>query len=320
MPLREIGSMRLKLENNGGLAQTELTERLIMSKNSVALIPLLFLAAFGALLPQKQNVGQQTNTQQQTTGQSADKASTKPAGIPRLEFDVASIKPGNPKDQDSFIKADPGGETYRAVNADVRLMIQLMWKLHDNQIVGAPDWVAKDLWDVEAKADGPHNIDDLHTMYQNMIIDRFKMQFHWDSRDLPMFALLIDKSGPKMTVNTDPEPFNFPFQGVAFGKFQAKHCDLRYFTWFISQFPWVGRPVVDETGLDKSKFYDFTLAFDLGSELPPEVAARGNLPPAPGPDFFVAIREQLGLRLESKKGPVPVMVIDHIEKPTSSDN
>jgi uncharacterized protein (TIGR03435 family) len=292
-------------------------------KTSAALIPVFLLAAFGALHPQRQNTDpqtateQQTNAQQQTSQQNADNSATKSGATPRLEFEVASIKPSDPNEQGGGIKADPGGETYHAQNAPVRLMIQLMWKLNDAQIVGAPDWVNKDRWDVEAKADGPHNLDDLHTMYQNMIIDRFKMQFHWDTRDLPMFALVVDKSGPKMTVNTDPEPFNFPMQGVGFGQFQAKHCDLRYFTWFISQFPWVGRPVVDETGLDKGKFYDFTLAFE--PELPDGVD-RSRLPPAPGPDFFTAIREQLGLRLESKKGPVPVMVIDHIEKPSESDS
>jgi len=216
------------------------------------------------------------------------------------------------------MKADPGGQTIRALNVPVQLMIESQWRINAAQIVGAPDWAGKDLWDVEAKADGPHNIEDLHIMYQNLMIDRFKMQFHWDTRDLPMFALLLDKSGVKMTENSGPETFDIRAQMVAFGKLQGKRCDLKYFTWIISLFPWIGRPVVDETGLDKSKFYDFTLLF--APEVPAEIAARGNLPPAPGPDFFTAIREQLGLRLEARKGPVPVMVIDHIEKPSSSDN
>lgn len=265
-----------------------------MLKVSGALVASLFLAGFCGL-QQLQTQTHQSSTQQQS-------AQPNSAATPRLEFEVAVIKPSPPNEQAGGIKADPGGQTYHAQAAPVQLMIQLMWKLHPSQIVGAPDWLNKDLWDVTAKADTSHNLDDLHTMYQNMIIDRFKMKFHWDTRDMSMYALVQDKGGEKMKLNSDPEPFNFPFQPVAFGKFEAKHCDMRYFTWTISGFPWIGRPVVDQTGLDKSNSYDFTLAFDLGSELPPEVAARGNLPPAPGPDFFVAIREQLGLRLESTKG------------------
>ena len=259
----------------------------------------------------------QPQTQQASAQQSAQPNS---AATQRLEFEVAVIKPSPPNEQPGGIKADPGGQTYRAQGVPVQLMIQLMWKLHPSQIVGAPDWLNKDLWDVMAKADTSHNLEDLHTMYQNMIIDRFKMKFHWDERDMPMYALVQDKGGEKMKLNPDPEPFNFPIQGTAFGKLEGKHCDMRYLTWFMSGMPWVGKPVVDQTGLDKSTSYDFTLAYDLGSELPPEVAARGNLPPAPGPDFFIAIREQLGLRLEATKGSVPVMVIDHIEKPSEADN
>jgi uncharacterized protein (TIGR03435 family) len=236
----------------------------------------------------------------------------------RLEFEVAVIKPSAPNTQGGGMKADPGGQTIHALNVPVQLMIESQWRINGAQIVGAPDWASKDLWNVEAKAEGPHNIEDLHVMYQNLMIDRFKMQFHWDTRDLPMFALLLDKSGLKMTENSGPETFDIRAQMVAFGKLQGKRCDLKYFTWIISLFPWINRPVVDETGLDKSKFYDFTLLF--APEVPAEIAAPGNLPAAPGPDFFTAIREQLGLRLEARKGPVPVMVVDHIEKPSSSDN
>ena len=267
-----------------------------MLKSSAALLPAILLAAFGAHDQHQQ---------------------TKSNGTSRLEFEVASIKPSNPNEAGNGIKADPGGETMHAENATVRLMIRSMWKLNDEQIVGAPDWVNNDLWSVQAKADGPHNLDDLHTMYQNMVIDRFKMKFHWGRRDLPMFALVADKSGPKITVSSDPGPCRVLPLPVLAGKFQAKHCDLQYFTWIISQFPWIARPVVDETGLDKANSYDFNLAFE------PEVSDnvdRSTLPPSPGPNFFTAIREQLGLRLESKKGPVPAMVIDHIERPNASDN
>jgi uncharacterized protein (TIGR03435 family) len=298
-----------------------------MLKTSAALISVFLLATFGAIrgeqngnqqASRQQQAAQQESASQQSAQQKAGDASANSSAAPRLEFEVASIKPGNPNSDDNFIKAMPGGQTYQAVSVSVRLMIRLMWKLNDARLVEAPDWVNKDLWDVQAKADKPRSLDDLHTMYQNMIIDRFKMKFHWDTRDMSMYALVQDKSGEKMKLNTDPEPFDFPLRMTAFGRLEAKHCDMRYFTYSISGMPWIGRPVVDRTGLDKSAFYDFTLLF--APEVPAEVAARGNLPSAPGPDFFTAIREQLGLRLEAKKGPVPVMVIDSIQKPSEADN
>jgi uncharacterized protein (TIGR03435 family) len=298
-------------------------ERLVMTKASSALISIFVLAAFGAIHQQQQAANQQSTAQQQqttqqhTSQQSADGSAAKPAATPRLEFDVAEIKPADPKEQGGGIKADPGGQTYHAQGAPVQLMIQLMWKLNPSQIVGGPDWLKKDLWDVEAKADHSYSLDDLHAMFQNMIIDRFNMKFHWDTRDLPMYALTVEKSGAKLKENSSPETFNIPIQFSGFLTLKATHCDLKYFTWSISQFPWVGRPVVDQTGLDKSKFYDFTLAFE--PELPAGVD-RSRLPAqADGPDFFTAIREQLGLQLEAKKGPVPVMVIDSIAKPSESD-
>jgi uncharacterized protein (TIGR03435 family) len=294
-----------------------------MLRSSGIFLSLVFLAAVTAFPQNQQSANPQAANQQQTAQQppaqqKADSSSASSPAAPRLEFEVAMIKPSAPNEPGGGIKADPGGQTYHAQNVTVQLMIQLMWKLNASQIVDGPKWLNQDLWDVEAKADHSYNLDDLHTMYQNMILDRFKMKFHWDTRDLPMYALVQDKAGEKMKLNTDPEPFNFPIQGTGFGRLEAKHCDMKYFTWFMSGMPWIGRPVVDQTGLDKSTSYDFTLLF--APEVPAEIAARGNLPPAPGPDFFTAIREQLGLQLEAKKGPVPVMVIDHIEKASEADN
>jgi len=272
------------------------------------LVAAVFLAVLGGQEAPKAPP-QQFSTQQQS-------ARPNSGASPRLEFEVAVIKPAAPTPFSGAIIADPGGQTYEAHAASIQQMIRLMWKLHNTQIVGGPDWVSKDLWDVQAKADRPHSLDDLHAMYQNMVIDRFKMKFHWDTRDLPMYALVQDKSGEKMKLDTATEQFNIPIQGTSLGNLQVTHCDMKYFAWFISGRPWVDRPVVDETGLDKSTFYDFTLVF----QIPLEIAERANLPQGSGPDFFTAIREQLGLRLEAKRGPVPVMVIDHIEKPSEADN
>jgi uncharacterized protein (TIGR03435 family) len=235
---------------------------------------------------------------------------------PRLEFDVASVKPSKPGADGGGIKPLPGGQTYMATNVPVKLMIKLMFHLNDREISGGPGWLDTDLYDVEAKADRPRNIDELHVMFQNLLVDRFKLQYHKETRILPAYELAVDKSGAKLTENKSPEQFDIPIRGTGFGKLEATHCSMSYLSWILSQR--LDRPVIDQTGL--TQFYDFKLEWT--PELPPGLAARpdvaANLPPTNGPDIFTAVREQLGLKMESHKGPVEVMIIDHVERPSEN--
>jgi len=235
---------------------------------------------------------------------------------PRLEFEVASIKPSNPNADGGIIKPLPGGQSYAATNVPVKLMIKLMFHLSDRQISGGPGWIETDPYDVEAKADGPHAIDELHVMFQNLLIDRFKLQFHKEMRTLPAYELVVDRSGPKLTENHTPEHFDIPVTRSGFGKLEATHCSMSYFSWLLSQ--GLDRPVIDQTGL--RQFYDFKL--EWAPEPPPGLAGRpdaaANLPSTNGPDIFTALREQLGLKLDSHKGPVEVMVIDHVDRPSEN--
>ncbi len=228
---------------------------------------------------------------------------------------MASIKPSKPGTQGGGIKPLPGGQTYVATGVPVRLMILLMYHLNDSQLSGSPGWLTTDLYDVDAKADGPHTIDELHTMFQHLLEDLFKLQFHKETKTPPAYELVVDKSGPKVTENHSPEHIDIPVQGRGFGNVKATHCSMSYFSWIISQN--LRKPVIDQTGLNG--FYDFKLEWT--PELPPGAAERAaqagiTIPTASRPDIFTAVREQLGLRLDSRKGPVEVMVIDHIEKPS----
>ncbi|HEV3219126.1 MAG TPA: TIGR03435 family protein [Candidatus Acidoferrales bacterium] len=235
----------------------------------------------------------------------------------RLTFDIASIKPSKPGGAGGGIKAMPGGEEYVAQNAPVILMISLMFKVPIRQISGAPDWVNNDLYEVDAKADHPYNIDDLHTMFQNLLVDEFKMQFHKETREGPVYALTVDKSGLKMKVNDTPQDFEIPIKASPDGVFTGKRVPMQYLCWWLSQNALRAnpRPVIDLTGLDK--LYDFQLTFL--PELPPNFPTE-NLPPGflDRPSIFDALRVQLGLKLEPQKGPVEYFVIDHIEKPAAN--
>ena len=237
------------------------------------------------------------------------------AAAPRLEFEVASVKPSKPDALGGGIKPTPSGQGYIATNVPVKLMILLMYHLNNRQVSGGPAWLNTDLYDIEAKADGPHNVDDLHTMFQNLLADRFNLKFHKETRVLPAYELVVDKSGPKLTENPSPESFDIPIRPTGRGKLEATHCSMSYFAWNLSLR--LDQPVLDQTGL--GKFYDFKLEWT--PEPPPGAGFAGgdaNPPPASGPDLFTALREELGLKLESHKGPVEIMVIDHIEKPSEN--
>ena len=233
----------------------------------------------------------------------------------RLTFDVVSIHPSNRNTLDGGIKPIPGNHGYTAQNFPVRLMIALMYKIPLRQVEGEPDWLDTERFDVEARADGHHSVDDLHTMYQNLLADRFGLRFHHDSREGNIYALTVDPSGLKLKPNTSPEDDKIPVNGPP-SRVTGVRVPMVYFTWFLSQaLQNDGRPVVDQTGLTGN--YDFTLSYR--PILPPDAPAD-TLPPEARdlPTLFDALRTQLGLRLTATRGPVDHLVIDHIEKP--SDN
>jgi uncharacterized protein (TIGR03435 family) len=233
----------------------------------------------------------------------------------RLTFEVSSIKPSRPGALNGVIKALPGGQEYTSRNVPVKLIISLMYKVPMRQIEGGPDWLGTDGYDIEAKADHPYSLDDLHVMFQNLLADEFKLRFHKEIREGPVYALVLNKSGSKMKVNEGAQDFSIPISAGKDGVIIGTRVPMQYFSWWLGQvLQRDGRPVIDKTGLDKN--YDFTLAFA------PEPAANApneNIPATPErPNLFDALRDQLGVRLEPQKGPVEYYVIDGAERPAAN--
>jgi uncharacterized protein (TIGR03435 family) len=234
----------------------------------------------------------------------------------RLTFDVALIRPSAPGGRGGGIKPLPGGNGYLVQNFPVKAMISLMYRVPGRQITGGPDWLNNQGYDIEAKADRAYNIDDLHVMFQNLLADRFNLKFHKEVKEGPVYALVLDKSGPNMKVNDSPQDFKIPILPGPDNAFVGTRVPMQYFCYFLGQqrLPeeW---PVINKTGLDKN--YDFTLSFmpDLPPDFPKE-----NLPPGvlDRPSLPDALREQLGLKLQPEKGPVEYYVIDHVEKPSEN--
>ena len=234
---------------------------------------------------------------------------------PRLTFDVVSIHPANPDAVGGMIKPIPGDHGYTAQNFPVRLMIALMYKIPLRQVEGGPGWLDTERFDIEARADAPRSVDDLHTMYQNLLVDRFGLRFHHDVREGNIYALTIDPSGLKLKPNTSAENDKIPVNGPP-SHITATRMPMVYMTWWLSQILQDdSRPVVNETGLTGN--YDFTLSYR--PILPPDAPADALPPEARDlPTIFEALPAQLGLRLTATRGPVDHLVIDHIEKPTAN--
>jgi uncharacterized protein (TIGR03435 family) len=244
-----------------------------------------------------------------------------PAKIsPDLRFEVASLKPSDGTAQGGGIRPAPGGQRYQATNCPIKLMIQVAYRVKAEQIVGGPGWLDTDRYDMEAKAEKASNGDELHVMLINLLVDRLQLKFHREKKDMAMYALTVDKSGPKLTPHEaasagDPwiDQTQEKFLHI---KMKATCAPLDYFAFRLSQL--MDRPVVDLTNLHGG--YDFELAYTR--ELPPGFPEGGKVngedPDTSGASIYEAVKQQLGLELKAQKGPVEVIVIDHAEKPTGN--
>ncbi len=235
-------------------------------------------------------------------------------------FEVATIKPSDPARPGQIVTLR--GVEVITTNTTVHDLINLAYWLHPKQVTGGPAWTESEKFDMAGKPDAPGqpNVDQMKMMIQKLLADRFQLKFHFEKRDLPVYAVRIAKTGAKI-IRSQDDPKGIP--GWNFGR-TASGTTLTFRNSPMSQVTAMlqnslDKPVVDQSGL--SERYDFTLTFTLD----PAQAARLGGPPTPAadnpdaaPDVFTAFQQQLGLKLESTKAPVDVMVIDKVEKPSEN--
>ena len=249
---------------------------------------------------------------------------------PRQSFEVASVKPNKSGETTSFLQGRPGGN-FAVGNMTLRGLIMFAYGIQGFQLVGAPDWVATERFDITAKAAAdvpPTPIGQTSPealMLRSLLEDRFRLSAHRETRDLPIYALVLARAdrrlGPRLRQTTSdycarllagagkagdtPIPPGGPVCGMRPGgtrnEITAGAIPMNEFARFLNVN--VGRTVVDRTGL--TGVWDFDLKWS-----PPNA-------PNPDPDrpsIFTALQEQLGLRLDATTGPVEVLVIDRVER------
>jgi uncharacterized protein (TIGR03435 family) len=232
-------------------------------------------------------------------------------------FEVASIKPTNPGERGGGIRMQ--GRQFTATNLSVSNLILIAYGIHPRQLIGAPDWIEKDRYDILGKPDveGQPNNRQMRALFQKLLADHFRMKFHHEKREFSVYTIVVAKNGAKLTASEeDPkrDPLMF-FYGP--GKVVAKNATITDFAELL-QGGVLDRPVVDRTGL--AGRYDFGLIYRPDQPL---AGDRGDKSPAPSDqdalqDIYGAVQQQLGLRLEATKTPVDVIVVDHLEKPSEN--
>lgn len=249
-------------------------------------------------------------------------AQSRAEAVVRPKFEVASIKPNNTNDP-LYYKSYSNRFTAR--NMTAKLLMLLAWQVGNSQLSGGTGWFSSEGFDFEATTDRPVTWGQMRLMFQSLLADRFKLTFHRQIKEASIYALVQGKSGLSIKLSPDQTPWtgDHPDEpgttganmDIRVGSLTGDSVPLAMFVNFLSG--QVGRPVVNKTG--------FTGRYAIELHWTPDTAPAppdaGDPQPQPDPSaasLFTAIQEQLGLRLESAKGPVEVLVIDHIEKPSEN--
>jgi uncharacterized protein (TIGR03435 family) len=214
-------------------------------------------------------------------------------------------------------------------NVSLKMLIQTAYDLRGldagQRISGGPGWLDSNKYDVEAKAADPVSEAELKRMLQSLLAERFQLALHRETREMPGYALVVSKGGPRLKeAKAEEERKELWQQGG--GPLTGQAASMQQLAQVLAGR--LGRPVSDGTGL--TGVYDFTLTWTPDeseqaglqtalANLPPEIAAQlSRNRDLNGPSLFTAIQEQLGLKLEPQKKPVEVLVVDHAEQPSAN--
>jgi uncharacterized protein (TIGR03435 family) len=254
------------------------------------------------------------------------------------QFEVASVKPAAPDQRGMFVRNLPGGRV-NVNNMTLKEMIVIAWHIQPFQISGGPSWMDAARYDISAKSETTPKDGEISLMIQALLKDRFQLTLHQETKELPVYALVLKKEGklgPGLTESkegsctpidmTKPPPPPEPGKPRKLGcggmmmsprQITASAASISSLAPSLSRM--LGRTVIDKTGLTGK--YDIVLQWTPDESQ--AIRPGPDAPPAPpsdsaAPSIFTALQEQLGLKLESQKGPVQIFVIDRAEKPSEN--
>jgi uncharacterized protein (TIGR03435 family) len=228
--------------------------------------------------------------------------------IATLAFEVASVKRAPPvppgRGFSSSMKLDPGRLT--CTNVSLKKLIINMYDVKDYQISG-PDWIDSELFDIVATMPRDTTGDEVIRMVKTLLAERFHLAMHQEMKEMPVYGLVVGKSGPKLK----EVEFGRGSNNMRPGKFSAERTPMANFASFLSR--QMERPVIDMTGL--KGFYSFELEWTPEESAAPKPMEGGAIVDSTvGPSLAAALQQQLGLRLESRRAPVEILVIDRADR------
>jgi uncharacterized protein (TIGR03435 family) len=235
----------------------------------------------------------------------AAQAQQQPAA--RAEFEVVSVKPGDPASMGSSWGTPPGRVVMR--NVTLKFLVMDTYRLNEYQLDGGPKWIDSAKFNVDAKLPAGAPQSQIPLMMQVMLADRFKLEVHRETKTRPEYELVVAKGGPKLQAAREGEPNpGSSSTSEGGGQIQIGGNGVTIPSLIGRLTGYAGAPILDRTGLAGQ--YTFTLKFAPLLE----TSVQDESLPA----IFAAVQQQLGLKLEAIKGPVEVLVIDRAEMPTAN--
>jgi uncharacterized protein (TIGR03435 family) len=232
-------------------------------------------------------------------------------------FEAASIKISHASGTGSGMSRYPN--RIKIINSTLKFCVQMAWNVKDFQVAGGGGWTDADRYDIDAVAAEAFKKDEYQEMLRSMLAERFGLVVHSETQDRQGYALIVARNGPKLPPPTDDPDVMFGGTPSGNRTLKARNVTLKAFADALA-LP-MRAIVVDQTGIEGR--YDVSFEWTPDAASMPRVSKSGEpLPPpadaASGPSIFTALQEKLGLKLESRKIPVEVIVIDHANRPSEN--
>jgi uncharacterized protein (TIGR03435 family) len=247
-----------------------------------------------------------------------------------MQFEVASIKPSAPPavGENRVAVGIAAGGRLTAQGVSTRMLMSIAFGVKEHEIIGGPAWLDTQRYDISAKPDaasvsGQINQDQMRLMIQALLAERFKLATHTENKEATVYAIVPGKNGAKVPESESTADSPNRQMRMGNGQLNATGLPMKFLADSLSRI--LGRTVVDKSGLTGLRDFKLQWVPDESTSirmpgLPPPGGSESAAPPSDskGPTLFAALEEQLGLKLNTEKGQVTNIVIDHIEKPSEN--